>query len=513
MPVSVPEGLREYSSSNQAATAPTAISVSVARPPNHTLLPALMTTISARQKGLPVAATSAVLASGDMVLAGLCTVAAYVLAGGNADGLAICVLLCGACTVAGMHIAGVYNLTESRKTNELALRILMGVLASSALTATVVLAWPAMPLGWPGVARYHLLVVPVFVVWHLWGSRWMRGRFMPATIAVVGHGEAVLEIAQAISSNNFFRLGMVATPSSTGAVLISTKNKSAAPIAVEDLPSIVARHGIESIAVLDSGRKFSDELYRQLWNCRNSGVDVLDPVTCVEVLEGKLPLDHIHGWHTPSMSFPGWDHAFDNKLKRIFDVVLALVGMVVCAPVMLIAATGIRWSDSGPVIYTQKRVGQRGRTFTIYKFRTMMVDAEPDGSEVISHLQDPRPFPFGRFLRNTHLDELPQLWNVLKGDMSMIGPRPERPLAVRTCRRHIPYYDARHVAMPGITGWTQIRWPRCHHHGDLVTQARTKLEYDLYYVRYRNIVWDIHIAAKTVWVILEALWLNLKLKS
>ncbi len=448
-----------------------------------------------------------------MVLAGLCTVAAYVLGGGNADGLAICVLLCGACTVAGMHLAGVYNPMESRRTNELALRIFMGVIVSSALTATVVLVWPAMPLGWPGIAGYHLLVVPVFVVWHLWGSSRIRGRFTPATIAVVGHRETVLEIARTISSNNFFRLGMVATPSSTGAVLISTKNKSAAPTAVEDLPSIVARHGIGSIAVLDSGRKFSDELYRQLWNCRNLGVDVLDPVTCVEMLEGKLPLDQLDGWHTPSMSFPGWDRAFDDKLKRVFDVVLALVGMVVCAPVMLIAATGIRWSDSGPVIYTQKRVGQRGRTFTIYKFRTMMVDAEPDGSEVLLPPQeDTRPFSFGRFLRNTHLDELPQLWNVLKGDMSMIGPRPERPLAVRTYRRRVPYYDARHVATPGITGWAQLRWPRYHHHGDLVTQARIKLEYDLYYVRYRNILWDIHIAARTVWVMLEALWLNLKLK-
>ena len=496
MPVIASEDLREDSPSSQAATAP-----------NHTLPLASPGEIPARQ-GPCAAAASAVLAGGDIVLAVLCTVAAYILAVGNPDGLAICVLLYAACTVSGTHLAGVHNPIESRKANELALRVLIGAFASFVAATTVVLAWPGMPVGWPVVAGYHLLVLPLLMAWHLLGSRRTRARFKPESIAVVGHREAVSEIARAISGNNFFRLGMVATPSSSGTILVSTKNEPPAPTAIEDLPSIVARQEIGSIAVLDSGRNFSAELYRQLWNCRNSGIDVLDTGACIEMLEGKLPLDHLDGWHTPSLSFPGWDRALDDKLKRACDIVLALAGMVVCAPVMLIAAAGIRWSDGGPVIYTQKRVGQRGRTFTIYKFRTMGVDAEPDGAEVYFVQDDPRPFPFGRFLRNTYLDELPQLWNVLKGNMSMIGPRPERPVAVSKLRQQIPYYDARHVAMPGITGWAQIRWLRRHHDGDLVAQTRIKLEYDLYYIRYRNILWDMHIAAKTALVMLEALWLS-----
>lgn len=447
-----------------------------------------------------------------MVVAGLCATAAHFLVVGEPGGLAVTVLSFGICTSAAMHLAGVHYPKESRKANELALRILLGMGASLVATVVVLAAWPAAVDRFVATT-YYLLALPVLMAWHMLGSGRTRSRFKPDSIAVVGSQETAAEVTRSISQNDAFHLGLLITPSSTGAVLVSDGTAPPALAAVEDIPSIIARERIGSIAVANSKSKHSVELHRQLWNCRNMGIDVLDIGTCMEMLDKKLALNRMGAWHTPSLSFPGWDRTLDDKLKRFCDIAMALTGMIFGAPVMLAAAVAIRWSDGGPVFYTQKRVGLRGRTYKMYKFRSMVVDAEPDGRprwSLVSLTDDPRVFPVGRLLRNTHLDELPQLWNVLKGDMSMIGPRPERPEFVAEVRQQIPHYDARHVTKPGITGWNQVQWSRHNYSGRLVEDTRAKLEYDLYYVRYRNVLWDLHIAGKTVFVMLEALWLSRK---
>lgn len=457
-----------------------------------------------------LAATTAALAVSDLVVASLCATAAHFLVVGHSGGLPATVLLFGICTGAGMHLAGVHYPTESRNANALALRVFLGVAASFVATVGVMVAWPAAVDRFV-VAGYYLLALPALMAWHLLGSSWMRARFKPASIAVVGSQESASEVARSISKSDAFRLGLVVTPAASGAVLVSKGEAPPVLVSVEDIPSIVARESIGSIAVANSTGNHSMELYRQMWNCRNMGIDVLDIGACMEMLDKKLALDRVDTWHTPSLSFPGWDRALDDKLKRICDIAMAVTGMILGAPVMLAAAVAIRLSDGGPVIYTQERVGLGGRTYKMYKFRSMIVDAEPDRRprwSFVSLADDPRAFPVGRFLRNTHLDELPQLWNVLKGDMSMIGPRPERPELVAELRPQIPHYDARHVTRPGITGWSQLRWFRHDYSGRMVEDTRTKLEYDLYYVRYRNVLWDLHIAAKTVVVMTEALWLN-----
>ena len=457
-----------------------------------------------------LAVATAVLAASDLVVAGLCATAAHFLVVGHPGGLPSTVLLFGICTGAGLHLAGVHHPKESREANALALRVFFGVAASFVATVGVLLVWPAVVDRFV-VAGYHLLALPAFMAWHLLGSSRTRTRFKPDSIAVVGSQEIASEVARSISQNNAFRLGLVVTPTASGAVLVSKGEAPSALVSVEDIPSIIAREGIGSIAVADSTGTHSMELHRQMWNCRNMGIDVLDIGACMEMLDKKLALDRMGTWHTPSLSFPGWDRALDDKLKRICDIAMAVTGMILGAPVMLAAAVAIRWSDGGPVIYTQERVGLGGRTYKMYKFRSMIVDAEPDRRprwSLVSLADDPRAFAVGRFLRNTHLDELPQLWNVFKGNMSMIGPRPERPELVAELRPQIPHYDARHVTKPGITGWCQLHRPRRDYSGRMVEDTRAKLEYDLYYVRYRNVLWDLHIAAKTVVVMVEALWPN-----
>lgn len=510
MPLSTLRDLYEDPPASRAATAPTGRAEMPAEAIRDSQPLASPWQLPAG-RSFRIAATTAALAAGDLVVAGLCATAAHFLVVGHPGGLPAAVFLFGICTGAGMHLAGVHYPKESRKANVLALRVFLGVAASLVATVAILVAWPVAPVDRFVVAGYYLLALPVLMAWHMLGSSRTRTRFKPDSIAVVGSQKAASEVARSISQNDAFRLGLVVTPSPSGAVLVSKGGTSPALASVEDIPSIIAREGIGSIAVADSTSKHSVELHRQMWNCRNMGIDVLDIGACMEMLDKKLALDRMGAWHTPSLSFPGWDRALDDKLKRICDIAMAVTGMVLGAPVMLAAAAAIRWSDGGPVIYAQKRVGLRGRTYKMYKFRSMIVDAEPDGRprwSLVSLADDPRAFPVGRFLRNTHLDELPQLWNVLKGDMSMIGPRPERPELVAELRPQIPHYDARHVTRPGITGWSQLRWFRHDYSGRMVEDTRKKLEYDLYYVRYRNILWDLHIAAKTVVVMVEALWLN-----
>jgi exopolysaccharide biosynthesis polyprenyl glycosylphosphotransferase len=184
-------------------------------------------------------------------------------------------------------------------------------------------------------------------------------------------------------------------------------------------------------------------------------------------------------------------------LKRTIDLVFAFTGFVLAAPLLALTAAAI-WLETGrPVLYRQERVGERGRVFTLYKMRSMHVDAER-GTPRWAATGDDRVTRVGRFIRTTRLDELPQFWNVLRGDMSFVGPRPERPFFVDQLERTIPFYQQRHVVRPGVTGWAQIKY----RYGSSVEDAMEKLRYDLYYVKHLSIALDLTIVFDTVKVTL-----------
>jgi lipopolysaccharide/colanic/teichoic acid biosynthesis glycosyltransferase len=199
--------------------------------------------------------------------------------------------------------------------------------------------------------------------------------------------------------------------------------------------------------------------------------------------------------------------------KRLFDVFAAGVGLVCAAPVMLLLALLVK-RTSGPVIYRQTRVGEAGRRFTIYKLRSMGVTAERPGEPVYARQEDPRVTGVGRFMRRTHLDELPQLWNVLRGDMSMVGPRPERPEFVSMLEQEVPFWSRRLLMKPGMTGWAQVR---CGYASDCVSSAE-KLSYDFWYMRHNNLVVDLAVCVRTLALVLEildprGLWLRRRAAS
>jgi exopolysaccharide biosynthesis polyprenyl glycosylphosphotransferase len=181
-------------------------------------------------------------------------------------------------------------------------------------------------------------------------------------------------------------------------------------------------------------------------------------------------------------------------LQSFYSAGLALVGALAALPVMALTALAVKLSSRGPVLFRQARVGRNGKAFTLYKFRSMWVDAEARTGAVWASKDDPRVTPLGRWLRRLRIDELPQLWNVLRGEMSIVGPRPERPEFVRVLAEKIPYYRQRHCVKPGITGWAQIN----HKYGDSIEDTITKLEYDLYYIKNMSLSLDTYILFQTV---------------
>jgi exopolysaccharide biosynthesis polyprenyl glycosylphosphotransferase len=186
-----------------------------------------------------------------------------------------------------------------------------------------------------------------------------------------------------------------------------------------------------------------------------------------------------------------------QALKRAFDILSSFVLLVLLSPVMLLTAVAIKLDSRGPVLYRQERVGLGGRSFMCTKFRSMRVDAERDGVARWASRNDPRITRIGGFLRKTRIDELPQLWSVFTGEMSLVGPRPERPSFVDELKEQIPFYEIRHTVKPGITGWAQVRYQ----YGSSIDDARRKHQFDLYYVKNNSLFLDLLVLIETVSVI------------
>jgi len=217
-----------------------------------------------------------------------------------------------------------------------------------------------------------------------------------------------------------------------------------------------------------------------------------------EAAFGRLPLKNL----TPAW-FMGLLHLhrrpYSRISKRTFDLAITAVAIVPVALLFPFVALLVRCSGPGAILFKQVRLGECGKLFKIYKFRTMVVDAERQGVAVWASAADPRITPIGRFMRRTRLDELPQLWNVLRGDMSIVGPRPERPEFLELLAKEVPFWERRHLVKPGITGWAQVR---CGYTDDSLGAA-DKLSHDLYYLKHRSLLLDVAIAAKTAAIVVR----------
>jgi len=263
------------------------------------------------------------------------------------------------------------------------------------------------------------------------------------------------------------------------------------------IEDVARRLGVREIIVAVRQQRGGVLPLRGLLECRLNGIRITDLARFFERVHGRVPIDSLKAsWLIYGNGFrQDW---LRRVVKRTFDVVVSLVLLILFMPLMLLVALLIAIESGTPVIYRQERVGLGGRTFIVFKFRSMQKDAESDGKPRWAAAKDDRVTTLGRFLRRSRIDELPQLFNVLRGEMSFVGPRPERPVFVAMLIEQVPFYAVRHSVKPGITGWAQVRYS----YGATVEQSVKKLEYDLYYVKNNTVFLDLLVLLETVRVVL-----------
>ena len=330
----------------------------------------------------------------------------------------------------------------------------------------------------------HLLVLPIVA------------NMAPYRMLVLGTGPEARLIEASISAANLPGMNLVGFYA-----LDKVNDMAVSPQRViargGTLQQIVRQLRINEIIVAVRQQRGGVLPLRSLLDCRLDGVRVTDLSRFFERVHGQVPIESLKvSWLIYGNGYrQNWRRTF---MKRVFDIVVAAFLLVLTLPIMLMAALLILFEDGGPVIYRQQRVGARGATFTLLKFRSMRKNAEKDGKASWASENDTRITQIGRFLRRTRIDELPQLLNVLRGEMSFVGPRPERPEFVAMLTEQIPFYAVRHSVKPGLTGWAQVQYS----YGATVEQSVKKLEYDLYYVKNHTLVLDLVILLETVRVVL-----------
>jgi sugar transferase (PEP-CTERM system associated) len=339
----------------------------------------------------------------------------------------------------------------------------------------------AMPMGFAGI-----------VIARRFGRGFFDSHLLKRRIAVLGAGEqaARIEALHRRAFPGFTCLGYLRIDSEEVRV---SPSRLLGP--TNDVAELLRGKSVEEIVIATSCRK--DLPTRALVDCRLSGMKISDYENFYGRETGRIDLDFLMpDWFFVEEGF----HAapLDRWSKRLVDLVLSGLCLLISMPLFLLIAIAIKLEDGGPVFYRQERVGLAGRPFRLTKFRSMRLDAEPDGVPRWTVRRDTRVTHVGQFLRVTHLDELPQLWSIAKGEMSFVGPRPERPFFVQQLAEAHPYFQDRHAVKPGLTGWAQINLP----YASTAEEARKKLEYDLYYVRYGNTLLDAVIMVQTLRVML-----------
>jgi sugar transferase (PEP-CTERM system associated) len=312
-------------------------------------------------------------------------------------------------------------------------------------------------------------------------------------VLVFGTGPIAAKIGHLIDSTNhqYVLAGYVNCPSDSLSVPESYIIDS-----FGELLDTARKEQIHKLVISISERRGTMPI-REILDCKLGGIDVLDAPSFYEQVSGKVLLESIRpSWFifsdgfriTPSKRF----------LKRVFDIFFSSIGLIISLPFIPLIGLAIRLDSPGPIFFKQVRRGQGEKIFTLYKFRTMKNDAESETGAVWAEKDDPRVTKMGRFLRKSRLDEIPQLLNVLKGDMSFVGPRPERPEFVKKLKEVIPYYHERHTIKPGLTGWAQIKYS----YGASVDDSIEKLRYDLYYIKRFSLFLDLLIILETIKVVL-----------
>ncbi|HEV2485792.1 MAG TPA: TIGR03013 family XrtA/PEP-CTERM system glycosyltransferase [Terracidiphilus sp.] len=393
-----------------------------------------------------------------------------------------------AITVLTLLLSYYFDLYEPQRISghwEIYFRLLLVLSVLCFLLGGVVLVFPDIYIG-PHVLTLGITVL--VIVLFLWRNSYEWIISLPAfreRVYVLGNGERARSVIETLRTRR--DAGMEVVNGEVQGTFHGDFERFGADLRSFCEPKL----RIDRVIVAMEDRRGSMPV-RELLDLKLRGVVIEDASFLIERLLGKLPLD---GLNPSALIFT---HGFNVKasqqiVRRLVSILVSFVGLVLCLPIIPFIILAVRLSSPGPIFFRQTRVGLRGRPFSVIKFRTMRQDAEKNGA-VWATKNDSRVTSLGRFMRKTRLDEIPQLWNVLRGEMGFVGPRPERPEFVQWLNTEIPFYELRHIIRPGITGWAQVRY----RYGASLEETKQKLEYDLYYVKHLSIGLDLLIMFETI---------------
>ena len=394
------------------------------------------------------------------------------------------------------YLYDLYDFIVMHDRRELVLRLIQALGLAWIALALLFYALPQTMLG-RGITLIALpLALPLMVSWRV-SIHWLLGHpSVGERLLIVGSGDAAVEIAREVLERRdagFRVAGFIDNkPELVGQSIINPRVIGL----MDDMEQIVKREGIDRIIVALGERRGAFPTQQLLDLSLGGSVAIEEGASFYERVSGRVHLNMMRpSWLI--FSGRGRQARLSALARALMHRSVAFVGGLVSLPIALLTALLIKLESPGPALYKQERVGKNGRTFTIMKFRSMRSDAEKDGP-VWAQDGDARVTRVGRVIRKIRVDEIPQFWNILKGEMNFVGPRPERPHFVRQLAEEIPFYEQRHLLPPGLTGWAQIKYP----YGSSIEDARQKLQYDLYYVKNQSLVLDAVIMFETVKTIL-----------
>lgn len=393
-----------------------------------------------------------------------------------------------------LYYADVYEFGITADRRELLARILKALGGSLMILAALYFQFPKLVIGHGVVSMAALLAVALVIGWRL-AFVWMAKSLAPRKrLLIIGTSPTAISFARELEGRDELGVEIVGFVDPDA----SASGTSPARVigSIEDIPAIVRARSVDRVVVslADARGKLPMATLLQM---KLDGVTFDHLASVYEEYTGKIAVENLRpSWLIFADGFrKSRGHAI---VKRVTDVCFAAAALIVLFPVLLLVALAVRLTSQGPILYHQRRVGQNGQLFYVHKFRSMLADAEATTGAVWAKKGDARITPLGGFMRRSRLDELPQLWNILCGHMSVVGPRPERPEFVGALRQQIPFYAQRHVVKPGLTGWAQVRYT----YGASVEDAMEKLQYDLFYIKHMSIALDVLIMLATVKTVL-----------
>ena len=395
-----------------------------------------------------------------------------------------------------LYYADLYDTRVIRDRRELFVRVMYALGATSFLLASVYYALPEMIVGRGVFMIAALCLVTTVLGWRVifeWTNRYVAPR---ERLLLVGTSKVAVELARELYERVDLGADIVGfidpDPARVGAPVINPGVVGT----IEDIPMLVRAMSVDRVVVSLADARGTLPMDKLL-EMRLDGVAFDHLATVYEEYTGKIAVENLRpSWFIFSAGFR--KGRLLQTGKRLLDIAIAGIGLLLALPIMIGVAIAVRLDSAGPILYRQLRVGQHGRLFNLFKFRSMREDAEAKTGAVWATEGDPRITRVGRFLRHARLDEIPQLWNVLRGDMSIVGPRPERPEFVESLAREIPFYGQRHTVKPGLTGWAQVSYT----YGGSVDGTMEKLQYDLFYIKNLSLPLDLFVMFCTAKIVL-----------